>query len=103
MNAPVANSSFGQQQQQQKEEVELNASQKIDIMLKRMEELGSNKKEEEKKSVGLEEKWRVKRTCIHKLSTLAGPTPPHKPAFQHLLPHKPLSHTADRDGLTENR
>ena len=43
------------------------------------------------------------RICIHKLSTWAGPPPPHKPAFQHLLPHKPLPHTADRAGLPENR
>ena len=44
-----------------------------------------------------------KRNCTHKLSTLAGPPPPHKLAFQHLLPHKPFSHTADRAGLPGNR
>ena len=45
----------------------------------------------------------TERICTHKVSILAGPTPPHKPAFQHLLPHKPFSHTADRAGLPENR
>ena len=39
----------------------------------------------------------------HVVRTLAGHTPPRKPAFQHLLPHKPLPHTADRAGLLKNK